>query len=137
MLQFCNFSMRKPGEICTVAEIMTLSIEPLTAENSGLLLDSPGVFEEMIDPGRLADYIAAPGHLMLIAIADGVVVAQIGAVIHRHPFEKTELFVDKPGIAPAFKRQDVGKQLLEQMLCLGRMHGCDEAWIGSDSSVAL
>ncbi len=35
------------------------------------------VFDEPINPPRLAAYLAEPGHHMLVAIADGVVVGQV------------------------------------------------------------
>ena len=49
------------------------------------------VFDEPIDPGRLAAYLAEPGHHMLVALLAGEVVAQVAAVIHRHPDKPTEL----------------------------------------------
>ncbi|TKB31123.1 MAG: GNAT family N-acetyltransferase, partial [Mesorhizobium sp.] len=43
------------------------------------------VFDEPVRPDRLSAYLAEPGHFMVVALADGIVVGQCAAVIHRHP----------------------------------------------------
>jgi aminoglycoside 6'-N-acetyltransferase I len=63
------------------------------------------VFDERVDPGRLAAYLAEPGHHMLVALRAGEVVAQVAAVIHRHPDKPTELYIDEVGVTPALQRQ--------------------------------
>jgi hypothetical protein len=37
------------------------------------------VFDEPVDPGRLAAYLAEPGHHMLVALLAGEVVAQVAS----------------------------------------------------------
>jgi ribosomal protein S18 acetylase RimI-like enzyme len=90
------------------------------------------VFDEPIDPKRLAAYLAEPGHLMVVALADGEVVAQVAAVIHRHPDKATELYIDEVGVAPAFQRQGIARRMLDEMFAIGRAHGCEEAWVGTE-----
>src|SRR5579859_6617065 len=91
-----------------------------------------GVFDEPVDPARLAAYLAAPGHVMLVALHDGVVVAQLAAVIHRHPDKKTELYIDEVGVAPATHRQGIARAMLREMLALGKSLGCEESWVGTE-----
>jgi GNAT superfamily N-acetyltransferase len=86
------------------------------------------VFDEAVDPGRLAAYLAEPGHHMLVALLAGEVVAQVAAVIHRHPDKPTELYIDEVGVTPALQRQGIAGAMLEQMLALGKALGCEEAW---------
>ena len=57
------------------------------------------VFDEPVDPVRLAAYLSQPGHHMIVAIHDGVVVGQTAAVVHRHPDKPTELYIDEVGVA--------------------------------------
>ncbi|WP_054310408.1 GNAT family N-acetyltransferase [Mesorhizobium sp. 1M-11] len=90
------------------------------------------VFDEPIEPARLAAHLAAPGHLMIVALADGLVVGQCAAVIHRHPDKPTELYVDEVGVSPAFQRQGVARSMLAAMFALGRELGCEEAWVGTE-----
>src|SRR5262245_26404944 len=90
------------------------------------------VFDEPVDRSRLAAYLAAPDHRMLVAIHDGEVVAQLAAVIHRHPDKPTELYIDEGGVTPALQRQGIARRMLEQMLALGKSLGCEEAWVGTE-----
>jgi aminoglycoside 6'-N-acetyltransferase I len=91
------------------------------------------VFDEPVDPGRLAAYLAQPGHHMLVALRAGEVVAQVAAVIHRHPNKPTELYIDEVGVTPALQRQGIARAMLERMLALGQALGCEEAWVGTET----
>jgi ribosomal protein S18 acetylase RimI-like enzyme len=93
---------------------------------------APEVFDEPVDAGRLAEYLREPGHLMLLAIEDGLVVGQCAAVVHRHPDKATELYVDEVGTASTHRRQGIARAMLEAMFAWGRELGCTEAWLGTE-----
>jgi aminoglycoside 6'-N-acetyltransferase I len=107
------------------------------------LLDhvAPEVFDEPVRADRLAAYVREPGHLLLLAVAEGEVVAQVAAVIHRHPDKPTELYIDEVGVTPAFQRQGIARRMLQEMFDIGRGLGCEEAWVGTepdnDAAIAL
>lgn len=90
------------------------------------------VFDEPVRPERLAAYLASPGHFMIVAIVDEIVEAQCAAVIHRHPDKVTELYIDEVGVAPPFHRQGIARRMLDAMFAIGREHGCEEAWVGTE-----
>jgi ribosomal protein S18 acetylase RimI-like enzyme len=90
------------------------------------------VFDEPMQTERLAAYLAAPDHHLVVAIHDGTVVGQLAAVIHRHPDQATELYIDNLGVAPAFQRRGVARCLLDTMLALGKERGCEKAWVGTE-----
>ena len=90
------------------------------------------VFDEPVDPARLAAYLSQPGHHMIVAIHDGVVVGQTAAVVHRHPDKPTELYIDEVGVAAGFRRQGIARRMLELMLAHGKAIGCEEAWVGTE-----
>jgi aminoglycoside 6'-N-acetyltransferase I len=91
-----------------------------------------GVFDEPVYPGRLTAYLAEPGHHMLVAIHAGEVVAQVAAVVHRHPDKSSEFYIDEVGVAPALQRRGIARRMLDEMLALGRTLGCAEAWVGTE-----
>ena len=91
------------------------------------------VFDEPIDARRLAAYLAEPGHHMLVALHAGEVVAQVAAVIHRHPDKPTELYIDEVGVTPALQRQGIARRMVAEMFALGKALGCEEAWVGTES----
>src|SRR6478672_1511163 len=90
------------------------------------------VFDEPVDPDRLAAYLAEPGHHMLVALSAGEVIAQVAAVIHRHPDKPTELYLDEVGVAPEFQRRGLARRMLDEMFAIGRAEGCEEAWVGTE-----
>jgi aminoglycoside 6'-N-acetyltransferase I len=90
------------------------------------------VFDEEIDTGRLAAYLATPGNLMVLAVTGREVVGQARGVVHRHPDLPTELYIDNLGVTPDRRREGVATRLLDELVAWGREHGCEEAWVGTE-----
>ncbi|HWB80239.1 MAG TPA: GNAT family N-acetyltransferase [Nannocystaceae bacterium] len=90
------------------------------------------VFDAPIDPTRLSAYLASTDHILLVAIVDREVVGQTAAVIHRHPDQPTELYIDNLGVTPSLRRRGIARRLLERLIELGRARGCEEAWVGTE-----
>jgi ribosomal protein S18 acetylase RimI-like enzyme len=112
---------------------MQLEIREVKAGDTALFERvAEGVFDEAIDPARLAAYLAEPGHHMLVALQAGVVVAQVAAVVHRHPDKPTELYIDEVGVTPTLQRQGIATRMLDETLALGKALGCEEAWVGTE-----
>src|SRR4051794_24039607 len=91
------------------------------------------VFDYPIDPATLAAYLAVPGHHLVVAVADGEVIGQAAAVVHRHPDERpVELYIDELAVAPGFRRKGIARLMLDELFALGRELGCHEAWVGTE-----
>ena len=71
------------------------------------------VFDESVRPDRLAAYLADPGHVMLVAVSDGMVIGQCAAIVHRHPDKVTELYIDEVGVTEAFEFDRTASRLIE------------------------
>ena len=87
------------------------------------------VFDAPINPERLASYLASPEHHLMVALCDGEVVGQCGAVVIRHVDTRQELYIDNLGVTPAMQRRGIGRKLLDAMLAHGKTLGCREAWV--------
>jgi ribosomal protein S18 acetylase RimI-like enzyme len=112
---------------------MQVEIRRVTAEDAAIFARvADGVFDEPIDRGRLGAYLAAPGHHMLVALRGGEVVAQVAAVVHRHPDKPSELYIDEVAVATALQRQGIARRMLDEMFALGKALGCEEAWVGTE-----
>jgi ribosomal protein S18 acetylase RimI-like enzyme len=111
-------------------QITTRRLTPDDAATLGRV--AAEVFDAPLDRKRLAAYLSAPGHFMLVALAGGEVVAQVAAVIHRHPDKPTELYIDEVGVTPAWRRRGIARRMLEEMFEIGRAEGCEEAWVGTE-----
>ena len=112
---------------------MSVDLRRVTSDD-GALFDriADDVFDEPIDVARLQQYLAEPGHMMIVAIDDGVVVGQCAAVIHRHPDKVTELYIDELGTAPSHQRRGIGRRMIDAMFDWGRELGCKESWLGTE-----
>ncbi len=69
---------------------------------------------------------------MIVALADGIVVGQCAAVIHRHPDKVSELYIDEVGVSPPSSARASRDKMLDAMFAIGREHGCKEAWVGTE-----
>ncbi|MGE0878879.1 MAG: GNAT family N-acetyltransferase [Acidimicrobiia bacterium] len=113
---------------------MTFDLRRITAADVSVFdRIADGVFDEPIDPPRLARYLRESGHLMILAVDGDVVVGQCAAVVHRHPDKVTELYVDELGTADGYRRQGIARALMNAMFEWGRELGCEEAWLGTET----
>lgn len=112
---------------------MTVEIRRLFPGDDVVLMQvAEDVFDEPVQADRLAAYLPMPGHFMIVAMAESVVVGQCAAVIHRHPDKVSELYIDEVGVSPTLQRQGIARKMLDAMFALGREHGCGEAWVGTE-----
>ena len=112
---------------------MNVEIRRLYAGDDALVKRvAEDVFDEPVRADRLAAYLAAPGHFMIVALSENVVVGQCTAVIHRHSDKVSELYIDEVGVSPAFQRQGIARKMLDAMFMIGRDQGCEEAWVGTE-----
>jgi ribosomal protein S18 acetylase RimI-like enzyme len=95
-----------------------------------------GVFDEPVRPDRLNAYLAEPNHHLMVALADGLVVGQVAAVIHRHPDKAPELYIDEVGVGDDWLRQGIAQGMMERMFAFGRSLGCEESWVATESDNA-
>ena len=105
----------------------------ITADNAHLLGDiAAGVFDEPIDPERLAAYLAVPGNWMCVALAGSRVVGICMCVIHLHPDKPTELFLDEIGTGDDWRRQGIARSLMQMVFDRADAEGIDEIWLGTE-----
>lgn len=112
---------------------MAVELRRVTVADIGLFDHiADDVFDEPVRPDRLARYLAEPGHLMIVGIEDGIVVAQCAAVVHHHPDKVTELYVDEVGTAPSHQRRGIARSMMDAIFAWGRDLGCEESWLGTE-----
>jgi aminoglycoside 6'-N-acetyltransferase I len=91
------------------------------------------IFDEAVEPDRLTAYLAAPGHLMVCAIAaDGVVIGQARGVLNLQPDMPSSLDIDNLGVAPSRRREGIAGRLLDELVAWGRENGCETAWVATE-----
>jgi len=112
---------------------MPIILKRITPADAALLTHiGPDVFDAPVQPDRLARYLAAPGHLMVLASDGDLVVGQCTGVVHHHPDKASELCVDEVGTASSHLRQGIASTMLEALYAWARELGCEEAWLGTE-----
>jgi ribosomal protein S18 acetylase RimI-like enzyme len=94
---------------------------------------APEVLDASVDPAWLAAFLAEPGHIMIVARVDEVVVGQLAAIVHHHPDRPPDLYIDDLAVTPALRRQGIAQRLLDDAMALGTQLGCAQAWIVTET----
>lgn len=112
---------------------MTIRIERIDKSNAELLGEvADEVFDHAISPNRLAAFLDDPSHVLFIAMSGPLVVGHARAVIHKHPDQAPDLFIDNLGVAPSFQRKGIATRLINALMEAGRQNGCEEVWVGTE-----
>ncbi|MCT4356179.1 GNAT family N-acetyltransferase [Streptomyces sp. Je 1-79] len=85
-------------------------------------------------------FLAAPGHLMLIAYAeDGFPAGLVSGIEMLHPDKGVEMCLYELSVDEAYRRRGVGRALTEALAAEARERGCYDMWVGvePDNEAAL
>ncbi|MFI1221479.1 MULTISPECIES: GNAT family N-acetyltransferase [unclassified Streptomyces] len=86
-----------------------------------------------------ARFLAADGHVMLIAYVDGVPAGFVSGIEMLHPDKGTEMCLYELGVDEPFRRRGIGRALTRALVDLARERGCYGLWVGveRDDEAAL
>lgn len=90
------------------------------------------VFDNPLQPARLAQFLAGAERALFVAEADGAIVAQCTAYVMPRPDKPTSLYIDELGTTPALRRRGLAAALIDAALRWGRECGCAGAWIATE-----
>lgn len=112
---------------------MSVTLHRLGPDDAALLDDvAEGVFDHPVDPVFLDAYLNDPAHILVVARDGGRVVGQCAGVLHRHPDQPPELYVDEVGVAGSHLRRGIGRAMMDRLAEEGRAAGCKDAWLGTE-----
>ena len=112
---------------------MAIEIVQVNEANMNILADyDEEIFDEAIEPQRLAAMLNERNNILLVAIHEGVVIGQVLAAIHRHPDKPTELYIDDLGVSEKYQRRGIATRLIEQLVVIGVERGCEEVWVATE-----
>ncbi|MGW1285095.1 N-acetyltransferase family protein [Streptomyces sp. NPDC002586] len=78
-------------------------------------------------------FLAAAGHHLLLAHADGGPVGFVSGVETVHPDKGTEMFLYELAVGEPYRRRGIGRALVERLAALARERGCYGMWVGVDT----
>ncbi|GGS31184.1 N-acetyltransferase [Streptomyces badius] len=86
-----------------------------------------------------ARFLAADGHVLLIAYVDGVPAGFVSGIEMLHPDKGTEMCLYELAVDDPFRRRGIGGALTRALVDLAREQGCYDVWVGvePDNEAAL
>ncbi|ORT61697.1 GNAT family N-acetyltransferase [Streptomyces sp. CB03238] len=79
-------------------------------------------------------FLAAPGHLMLIAYTDdGVPAGMVSGIEMLHPDKGTEMCLYELSVDERYRRRGIGRALTEALAAVARKRGCYDMSVGVDT----
>ena len=107
-----------------------IAVRILVPGDGPLLESAPAdVFDNPVRADLAAEFLADPRHHIAAAIAGGRIVAMATAVHYIHPDKPPELWINEVGVASAYRRQGIGRRLMQALFEHARTLGCSEAWV--------
>jgi aminoglycoside 6'-N-acetyltransferase I len=107
-----------------------LTIRILSESDLSVLLNAADdVFDNPVDEGLAAEFIADPRHHIVAAIDEDMMIGFASAVHYIHPDKPAELWINEVGVASSHQKQGIGKAIMKEMLRLGRELGCKTVWV--------
>jgi GNAT superfamily N-acetyltransferase len=93
---------------------------------------APDVFDDVLQPDLVAEFLGDDRHHIAVALDQGEVVGFASGVHYVHPDKPAELWINEVGVAPSHQGRGIGKAVLRTLLQHGRRLGCGQAWVLTD-----
>lgn len=107
-----------------------MDIRPATT--TAELLAAAHLYDAEPRPEWAARFLAAGGHLMLIAYVDGTPAGFASGIEMLHPDKGTEMCLYELSVDERHRRRGIGRALTEALLAEARARGCYDMWVGVD-----
>lgn len=91
------------------------------------------LFDGPVRPEWSERFLAAPGHLMLIAYVDGVPAGMVSGIEMSHPDKGTEMCLYELSVDEGYRRRGIGRALTQALAAEAKERGCYGMWVGVDT----
>jgi ribosomal protein S18 acetylase RimI-like enzyme len=109
-----------------------VDIRVLRPGDDGLVAAASHLFDGAARPEATARFLAEDGHHLLVAYEGEQAVGFVSGVEVTHPDKGTEMFLYELAVDAPFRRQGIGRALVERLEALARDAGCYGMWVVTD-----
>ncbi|MFD5102543.1 GNAT family N-acetyltransferase [Streptomyces albidochromogenes] len=97
------------------------------------------LFDGPVRPDWAERFLAAPGHVILVAYVGGEPAGMVSGIEMCHPDKGTEMCLYELSVDEAFRRRGIGRALTQALAEVARERGCYDMWVGveRDNDAAL
>ncbi|MFE5665513.1 GNAT family N-acetyltransferase [Streptomyces niveus] len=78
-------------------------------------------------------FLAAPGHLLLIAYVEDVPAGFVSGIEMLHPDKGVEMCLYELSVDEPYRRRGIGRALTDALATVARERGCYDMWVGVDT----
>ena len=116
---------------------MTIEIKVLGPNDEAVLqYIAPEVFDKPIESHLVAEFLHDDRHHLAVVLDGNLIVGFASGVTYVHPDKPLELWINEVGVSSSYRKQGIGKRVIQALLEVGRAAGCREAWVLTDRSNA-
>jgi len=109
-----------------------MDIRVLRPGDDGLVAAASHLFDGPARADATARFLAEDGHHLLVAYQDEQPVGFVTGVEVTHPDKGTEMFLYELAVDEPFRRQGIGRALVEGLAARARAAGCYGMWVLTD-----
>ena len=91
-----------------------------------------GVFDNAVDPDRTARFLAAPDHVIVVALAGDLVVGMGTGLVYYHPDKPPQFWINEVGTGDAWLRRGIARRVMQALLDEAQGRGCRYIWLGTE-----
>ncbi|MER5944971.1 GNAT family N-acetyltransferase [Streptomyces sp. NPDC001904] len=102
------------------------------ATSTAQLLAAAALFDAPPREEQAAEFLAAPGHHLYLAHADGDPAGFVSGVETVHPDKGREMFLYELAVAEPYRRRGIARALVRTLADLAAGLGCYGMWVGVD-----
>lgn len=114
-------------------EIDGIEIRVLRSGDEALLgRVAAGVFDGVVRPSLVEEYLADPRHHIAAALDGGLVVGMVTALSYVHPDKPEQMLINELGTADEYRGRGVATALVERMLEYAGEIGIRDVWLATE-----
>ncbi len=88
-----------------------------------------------LDEVALAEFLANPGHYLVLAMEEEKVVGSLYGYALRHPYRREpQFFLYGIDVRPEYRNQKIGSALVDQFITEAKLAGAFEVWVLTNES---